>query len=109
MNSKTAQLTENGTEIVRLFARFALGASFLSAAADRFGLWGPYGAKNVSWRNFAHFVEYTGASTGIRSTSITCRSRPAKPLGSRVAGRSMKRPPRSMLGPNDDPSILTAV
>jgi hypothetical protein len=40
MNSKTAQLTENGTEIVRLFARFALGASFLSAVADRFGLWG---------------------------------------------------------------------
>ena len=33
MNSKTAQLTENGTEIVRLFARFALGASFLSAVA----------------------------------------------------------------------------
>jgi hypothetical protein len=59
MNSKTAQLRENGTEIVRLFARFALGASFLSAVADRFGLWGPYGAKNVSWGNFAHFVEYT--------------------------------------------------
>ena len=29
MNSKAAQLRENGTEIVRLFARFALGASFL--------------------------------------------------------------------------------
>ena len=58
MNSKTAQLTENGTEIVRLFARFALGASFLSAVADRFGLWGPHGAKNVSWGDFAHFVEY---------------------------------------------------
>ena len=51
MNSKAAQLRENGTEIVRLFARFALGASFLSAVADRFGLWGPYGAKNVSWGN----------------------------------------------------------
>jgi Cu/Ag efflux pump CusA len=60
MNSKTAQLTENGTEIVRLFARFALGASFLSAVADRFGLWGPHGAKNVSWGDFAHFVEYAG-------------------------------------------------
>lgn len=61
MSSKTGQLTENGTDIVRLFARFALGASFLSAVADRFGLWGPYGAKNVSWGDFAHFVEYTGA------------------------------------------------
>src|SRR5215467_1924234 len=40
MNSKAAQRRENGTEIVRLFARFALGASFLSAVADRFGLWG---------------------------------------------------------------------
>jgi hypothetical protein len=54
MNSKTAQLTENGTEIVRLLARFALGASFLSAVADRCGLWGPYGAKNVAWGDFAH-------------------------------------------------------
>ena len=71
VNSKTAQLTENGTEIVRLFARFALGASFLSAVADRFGLWGPYGAKNVSWGNFAHFVEYTGAVTSLFPSSLT--------------------------------------
>ena len=34
MNSKAAQLTKNVTEIVRLFARFAPGASFLSAVAD---------------------------------------------------------------------------
>ena len=60
MNPTNAQLTENGTEIVRLFTRFALGASFLSAVADRFGLWGPYGAKNVSWGNFAHFREIHG-------------------------------------------------
>ena len=71
MNSKAAQLTENGTEIVRLFARFALGASFLSAVADRFGLWGPYGAKNVSWGNFAHFVKYTGAVTSLFPSSST--------------------------------------
>src|SRR5204862_8166416 len=69
MNSKAAQLTENGTEIVRLFARFALGASFLSAVADSFGLWGPYGAKNVSWGNFARFVEYTGAVTSLFPSS----------------------------------------
>src|SRR4029079_17506701 len=71
MNSKAAQLTENGTEIVRLFARFALGASFLSAVADRFGLWGPYGAKNVAWGDFAHFVEYTGAVTSLFPSSLT--------------------------------------
>jgi uncharacterized membrane protein YphA (DoxX/SURF4 family) len=71
MNSKAAQLTENGTEIVRLFARFALGASFLSAVADRFGVWGPYGAKNVSWGTFARFVEYTGAVTSLFPSSLT--------------------------------------
>lgn len=66
-----AQLRENGTEIVRLFARFALGVSFLSAVADRFGFWGPYGAKNVSWGRFAHFVEYTGAVTSLFPSSLT--------------------------------------
>src|SRR5512135_779691 len=71
MNSRAAHLRENGTEVVRLFARFALGASFLSAVADRFGLWGPYGAKNVSWGNFAHFVEYTGAVTSLFPTAWT--------------------------------------
>src|SRR5260370_15534716 len=69
MNSKAAQLTENATEIVRLFARFALGASFLSAVADRFGVWGPYGAKNVSWGDFAHFVEYTGTVMSLFPSS----------------------------------------
>ena len=57
MNSKTVQSTETWTEIARLFARWAFGASFLSAVSDRFGLWGPYGAKNLAWRNFAHFVD----------------------------------------------------
>jgi uncharacterized membrane protein YphA (DoxX/SURF4 family) len=71
MNSKTVQPTENGTEIIRLFARFALGASFLSAVADRFGLWGPHGAKNVSWGDFAHFAEYTGAVMSFFPSSLT--------------------------------------
>src|SRR5215469_9484553 len=71
MNSKAAQLKENGTEIVRLFARLALGASFLSAVADRSGLWGPHGAKNVSWGDFAHFVEYTGAVMSLFPSSLT--------------------------------------
>ena len=71
MNSKPSPLTEARTEIVRLFARFALGASFLSAVADRFGLWGPYGAKNVSWGDFSHFVEYTGAVTSLFPSSLT--------------------------------------
>ena len=71
MNLKTTQLTQNGTEIVRLFARIALGASFLTAVADRFGLWGPYGAKNVSWGDFAHFVKYTGSVMSLFPSSLT--------------------------------------
>lgn len=42
-----------------IFLRFALGLSFLSAVADRFGLWGVYGQANVAWGNYARFVSYT--------------------------------------------------
>lgn len=38
-----------------VYARIALGAAFLSAVADRFGLWGKYGG----WGNFATFEKYT--------------------------------------------------
>ena len=37
------------------YARFALGAAFLSGIASRFGLYG----KNVGYGNFANFVRYT--------------------------------------------------
>src|SRR6516225_7658707 len=40
--------------------RVALAFSFLSAVADRFGLWGPFGAVGVSWGNFERFTAYTG-------------------------------------------------
>ena len=43
-----------------LFARIALAASFLSAVADRFGLWGSAGTGEVAWGSFPAFVEYTG-------------------------------------------------
>jgi uncharacterized membrane protein YphA (DoxX/SURF4 family) len=42
-----------------VFLRLALGISFLSAVADRFGLWGVYGQPNVAWGNYARFVDYT--------------------------------------------------
>jgi len=42
-----------------VFLRFALGLSFLSAVADRFGLWGQFGQPNVAWGTFSRFVEYT--------------------------------------------------
>jgi uncharacterized membrane protein YphA (DoxX/SURF4 family) len=43
-----------------VFLRLALGFSFLSAVADRFGWWGAFGQPNVAWGNFARFVAYTG-------------------------------------------------
>jgi uncharacterized membrane protein YphA (DoxX/SURF4 family) len=52
----TNRLTEYSTVLLRV----ALGAAFLSAVADRFGLWGPNGAPGVAWGDFAHFTAYTG-------------------------------------------------
>jgi uncharacterized membrane protein YphA (DoxX/SURF4 family) len=40
--------------------RVALAAGFLSAVADRFGLWGPIGTPGVGWGGFAAFLTYTG-------------------------------------------------
>lgn len=55
-----SQLSEALRGPVSVFLRLALGGGFLSAVADRFGLWGPTGTKNVSWGDFAHFTQYTG-------------------------------------------------
>lgn len=46
------------TRLARLFLRFSLAASFLSAVADRFGVWGPAGSDGVSWGNWGSFVDY---------------------------------------------------
>ena len=53
--------TRNGTlaTFSSVFLRFALGISFLSAVADRFGLWGAYGNPNVAWGNYSLFLNYT--------------------------------------------------
>jgi uncharacterized membrane protein YphA (DoxX/SURF4 family) len=42
-----------------LLLRIGLGVGFLSAVADRFGLWGPFGQPNVEWGNFSRFLDYT--------------------------------------------------
>lgn len=43
-----------------LFVRVALAASFLSAVADRFGLWGAPGDPGVAWGNYDNFLTYSG-------------------------------------------------
>ena len=45
--------------LITFYLRLALGVDFLSAVADRFGLWGPPGTHNVAWGNFSKFVAYT--------------------------------------------------
>ncbi|GAB5526250.1 MAG: hypothetical protein Roseis2KO_41220 [Roseivirga sp.] len=45
------------TKWIQLFLRLALGVTFLSAVADRFGLWP---AAVSAWGNFDAFLAYTG-------------------------------------------------
>lgn len=48
-------------DYISLFARFALALGFLSAVADRLGLWTPLlGGENVVWGNMESFIAYTG-------------------------------------------------
>jgi uncharacterized membrane protein YphA (DoxX/SURF4 family) len=51
---------ENGTLMTaaQWFLRVALAAGFLSAVADRFGVWGPAGAPNVAWGGWQAFMDY---------------------------------------------------
>jgi uncharacterized membrane protein YphA (DoxX/SURF4 family) len=42
----------------RWFLRLSIAAGFLSAVADRFGIWGIPGTPNVAWGAWAPFVEY---------------------------------------------------
>lgn len=44
--------------------RLGLAASFLSASADRFGLWGPPGSPGVSWGDWQHFRAYSDQLNG---------------------------------------------
>jgi hypothetical protein len=37
----------------------ALAFCFLSAVADRFGMWGPFGVAGVAWGDFERFTAYT--------------------------------------------------
>jgi uncharacterized membrane protein YphA (DoxX/SURF4 family) len=42
-----------------LVLRLGLGLGFLSAVADRFGLWGDFGQTNVELGNYSRFLDYT--------------------------------------------------
>lgn len=51
--------TSQSSHMATAFLRFALGAGFLSAVADRLGFWGPPGTPLVAWGNFHNFLFYT--------------------------------------------------
>lgn len=53
-----------------VFLRLSLGACFLSAVADRFGLWGALGQPNVSWGDFAHFTAYTAKVNSFAPSAV---------------------------------------
>jgi putative oxidoreductase len=50
----------------KIYARWALGAAFLSGIADRFGL---YRGRNVGYGNFEGFVRYTAQVNSFMPTS----------------------------------------
>ncbi|HEY4354468.1 MAG TPA: DoxX family protein [Acidobacteriaceae bacterium] len=55
MTEKDAQFAGYASVLLRV----GLGAGFLSAVADRLGLWGAFGQPNVEWGNFSRFLDYT--------------------------------------------------
>lgn len=58
--------TANWERICILYVRIALGSAFLSAVADRFGLWGKYGG----WGNFENFTRYTAQVNSFLPAAI---------------------------------------
>jgi len=43
----------------QLFVRITIATAFLSAVADRIGLWGAPGSKYASWGNWENFMAYS--------------------------------------------------
>lgn len=60
----------DGGRIAGVALRVALALGFLSAVADRFGLWGGPGSPNVAWGDFGAFLEYTGLLIGFLPDSL---------------------------------------
>ena len=57
------QIMSRSEDLVILFTRLSLGLAFLSAVADRFGVWGTRGTKSVVWGDWTHFAHYTSVLT----------------------------------------------
>ena len=60
-HSVAETITEEGARmtsrrLLLIIARFSLASSFLSAVADRFGLWGAPGTRYAAWGDWPHFL-----------------------------------------------------
>jgi hypothetical protein len=79
-----------------VFLRLALGLSFLSAVADRFGWWGAFGHPNVAWGSFGRFVAYTArlnwflpqAMIPTLAVLATCVDTSSPPIGAVLVERA---------------------
>lgn len=76
VSGTTISDTEHSTASARLlqwitlYARLGLGIAFLSAVADRFGLWGAPGEPGVAWGNFENFLAYTASLNPFLPESV---------------------------------------
>src|SRR5437764_12869723 len=77
--------------------RMALAAGFLSAVADRFGLWGPIGTPGVSWGGFAKFLDYTATILPFLPTTLVAVAGCAATVAERVLGVGRLRGVRGRL------------
>ena len=57
-------------QITGVVLRVALASAFLVAVADRLGLLGSYGSRNVSWGDWKHFEEYVGVLNPFLSKAL---------------------------------------
>jgi uncharacterized membrane protein YphA (DoxX/SURF4 family) len=58
MNERDERRATVSLAVACWVVRAALAASFLSAVADRLGLWGPAGTQGVSWGSVPKYEEY---------------------------------------------------
>lgn len=58
LDEKDQKRVNAGLTLACWVVRCALAASFLSAVADRLGLWGPPGAPGVAWGSLPKYEEY---------------------------------------------------
>lgn len=58
------------SRLAAIALRVALALSFLSAVADRFGLWGPPGTPNVFWGTMPAFLAYTAQTLSFLPPSL---------------------------------------